>query len=58
MPIIALSLLNRKKIMKWIKENPKKSIAIALSLASVGVTYMMFGFDPALRLLSIITSLL
>ena len=43
--------------MNWIKENPKKSIAIAVALAAVGGTYMMFGIQPAIQLLSIIAGL-
>ena len=44
-------------MFNWIKENPKKSIGIAVVLATVGGTYMMFGIQPAIQLLSALISL-
>lgn len=44
--------------MNWIKENPKKSVAIAVGVALVGGVYMIGGIGPAVNLLSALLGLL
>ena len=38
--------------MNWIKENPKKSVAIVVVLAASGVAYKLGGVSVAIQLLS------
>jgi glucokinase len=37
-------------MFNWIKENPKKSTAIAVALAACGGVYMIGGIQPAIQL--------
>lgn len=37
-------------MFNWIKENPKKSVALAVVTAVAGGVYMLFGIEPAIQL--------
>lgn len=43
--------------MNWIKENPKKSTAIALGVVIVGAVWKIGGIAPAIQLLSALVGL-
>ena len=38
--------------MNWMKENPKKSIALAVSIGLVGIVWKIGGVGAAIQLLS------
>ena len=43
--------------MNWIKENPKKSVAIAVGVGVVGLVWKIGGIAPAIQLLSALVGL-
>jgi glucokinase len=42
--------IEEESMFNWIKENPKKSTAIAVALAACGGVYMIGGIQPAIQL--------
>lgn len=45
-------------MFNWIKENPKKSVAITVAVVAVGGVYFIGGVGPAVNLLSALLSLI
>jgi hypothetical protein len=43
-------------MFNWIKENPKKSVALAVAVALSGGVYMIGGIGPAVQMLSALLS--
>jgi hypothetical protein len=48
--------IEEESMFNWIKENPKKSVALAVAVALSGGVYMIGGIGPAVQMLSALLS--